>query len=347
MKKNSSDENNLNTILKNLVHFKKINLIGNMNVGKTNLTKYLGNYQKYKIFTEKCEENNNKDTEQFLEKIEKVTLKYNDRTYKLNIYETNCDNINITLSNLDTLLLYSDCIVFMVDITNKDSHDNVIQILKKLFKNKNPYIPPIFYILNKLDCEDEREVYENDINELNNYNNIIKYEISLKVKKNCEEFFEQFVYILDVEPKSTETIKLVQLMNPPKLTVKIKADDIYNIKIYLFGPSGVGKSCLFKKFLENEFINSVSTCSPSFNEIVLAKIKDNKIKVSIWDTSGQETFKSVIKSDYCKADGILLLFDITQNDTFLEMKTFIEDIRSERGTNDPKLYFKKTKDEII
>ena len=159
MKKNSSDENNLNTILKNLVHFKKINLIGNMNVGKTNLTKYLGNYQKYKIFTEKCEENNNKDTEQFLEKIEKVTLKYNDRTYKLNIYETNCDNINITLSNLDTLLLYSDCIVFMVDITNKDSHDNVIQILKKLLKNKNPYLPPIFYILNKLDCEDEREIY--------------------------------------------------------------------------------------------------------------------------------------------------------------------------------------------
>ena len=206
MKKNSSDENNLNTILKNLVHFKKINLIGNMNVGKTNLTKYLGNYQKYKIFTEKCEENNNKDTEQFLEKIEKVTLKYNDRTYKLNIYETNCDNINITLSNLDTLLLYSDCIVFMVDITNKDSHDNVIQILKKLFKNKNPYLPPIFYILNKLDCEDEREIYENDINELNNYNNIIKYEISLKVKKNCEEFFEQFVYILDVEQKAQKQL---------------------------------------------------------------------------------------------------------------------------------------------
>ena len=62
-------------------------------------------------------------------------------------------------------------------------------------------------------------------------------------------------------------------------------------------------------------------------------IDQNNIKVQIYDTSGQEKFRTIASNYYKRADGILLVFDITQKKTFLNMRYWIKEMQSQMNTN--------------
>jgi len=99
----------------------------------------------------------------------------------------------------------------------------------------------------------------------------------------------------------------------------------YLLKILLVGDSGVGKSALLQKYVDNTFPDSyISTIGVDF------KIKEQiygskKYKLQIWDTAGQERFRSITSSYYRGANCILIMFDLTDPESFDHVKMWLED----------------------
>jgi small GTP-binding protein len=101
-----------------------------------------------------------------------------------------------------------------------------------------------------------------------------------------------------------------------------------NIKIITLGDSHVGKSSLIVKYIDNKFSNSyVSTIGYDLKlKDVNLKNGDN-VRLTVFDTAGQERFKSLAKNFIRKANGILLVYDISERLSFKNIENWMESIR--------------------
>lgn len=94
----------------------------------------------------------------------------------------------------------------------------------------------------------------------------------------------------------------------------------------LIGNSGVGKSCLLLRYAENSFNeNFFNTIGVDF-KLKTVKHEGNIIKLQIWDTAGQERFRTLTASYYRGAQGIIIVYDVTDRETFDNVRTWISEI---------------------
>jgi len=97
-------------------------------------------------------------------------------------------------------------------------------------------------------------------------------------------------------------------------------------KLLLIGDSGVGKTCLLFRFSDDAFNQSfIATIGIDF-KVRTVDIDGKKIKLQIWDTAGQERFRTITTAYYRGAMGIFLVYDITDEKTFDNIKTWIRNI---------------------
>lgn len=93
----------------------------------------------------------------------------------------------------------------------------------------------------------------------------------------------------------------------------------HNYKIVIVGKSAVGKSSLMLKFTDDRFTeNYLTTIGVDF-KFRSFKLKDEAFKLQIWDTAGQEQYKTITKTFYKGAHAVLIAFDITSRNSFEEM----------------------------
>merc|ERR1712117_348077 len=107
----------------------------------------------------------------------------------------------------------------------------------------------------------------------------------------------------------------------------------YLFKYIIIGDTGVGKSCLLLQFTDKRFqpVHDL-TIGVEFGARVV--IIDNKqVKLQIWDTAGQESFRSITRSYYRGAAGALLVYDITRRDTFKHLSRWLEEARQHSSSN--------------
>ncbi|THF99815.1 hypothetical protein TEA_028007 [Camellia sinensis var. sinensis] len=97
--------------------------------------------------------------------------------------------------------------------------------------------------------------------------------------------------------------------------------------------SGVGKSCLLLQFTDKRFqpVHDL-TIGVEFGARMVA-IDNKPIKLQIWDTAGQESFRSITRSYYRGAAGALLVYDITRRETFNHLASWLEDARQHANAN--------------
>ncbi|KAK4800019.1 hypothetical protein SAY86_025384 [Trapa natans] len=91
-----------------------------------------------------------------------------------------------------------------------------------------------------------------------------------------------------------------------------------SFKILLIGDSGVGKSSLLVSFISSSVEDLAPTVGVDF-KIKLLAIGGKRLKLTIWDTAGQERFRTLTSSYYRNAQGILLVYDVTQRETFTNL----------------------------
>ena len=118
-----------------------------------------------------------------------------------------------------------------------------------------------------------------------------------------------------------------------------KGNDDYEFifKVLLLGNSNVGKSSLFLRFVDDIWNDTfVPTIGVDF-KIKTFDIDEKKIKMQIWDTAGQERFKNIIASYYRGAHGILLIYDVTDKDSFKNLSNWIIEIEKNANKNVLKL----------
>ena len=101
----------------------------------------------------------------------------------------------------------------------------------------------------------------------------------------------------------------------------------YIFKYIIVGDSGVGKTCMIYYYLYNKVKqNSTQTIGVDYSSKTLI-INNQKIKLQIWDTAGQDKFRSVSKSYYRGAIGIIIVYDITSKESFLHIKSWISEVK--------------------
>jgi Ras-related protein Rab-2A len=102
----------------------------------------------------------------------------------------------------------------------------------------------------------------------------------------------------------------------------------YLFKYIVIGDTSVGKSCLLLQFLEKKFkFDHDTTIGVEFGSKII-NVKDKHIKLQIWDTAGQETFKSITRSYYRGSIGVILVYDITNRDSFNNISKWLDETKS-------------------
>jgi len=107
----------------------------------------------------------------------------------------------------------------------------------------------------------------------------------------------------------------------------------YLFKYIIIGDTGVGKSCLLLQFTDKRFqqVHDL-TIGVEFGARMIT-IDGKQIKLQIWDTAGQESFRSITRSYYRGAAGALLVYDITRRDTFNHLTSWLDDARQHANSN--------------
>eukprot|EP01111_Echinosteliopsis_oligospora_P018448 TRINITY_DN846_c0_g1_i1.p1 TRINITY_DN846_c0_g1~~TRINITY_DN846_c0_g1_i1.p1 ORF type:complete len:210 (-),score=40.75 TRINITY_DN846_c0_g1_i1:192-821(-) len=99
-------------------------------------------------------------------------------------------------------------------------------------------------------------------------------------------------------------------------------------KFIVIGDTAVGKSCLLHRFIDNKFKQeSTHTIGVEFGSKIV-EVGGRNVKLQIWDTAGQERFRSVTRSYYRGAAGAILVYDITNRETYNHVSSWLSDARS-------------------
>nr|AGM32833.1 small GTP-binding protein [Coptotermes formosanus] len=103
---------------------------------------------------------------------------------------------------------------------------------------------------------------------------------------------------------------------------------VVSLKFIIIGPSGVGKTSILKRLIDDKYSDdSTSTIGVEFDSIVM-NIDRKQVKLQIWDTAGQDRFRSIARAYFRNAVGVLLVYDITVRKTFDELNYWLNDVRA-------------------
>ncbi|CAM0958697.1 unnamed protein product [Alopecurus aequalis] len=100
----------------------------------------------------------------------------------------------------------------------------------------------------------------------------------------------------------------------------------YLFKLLLIGDSSVGKSCLLLRFADDAYVDTyISTIGVDF-KIRTVELDGKSVKLQIWDTAGQERFRTITSSYYRGAHGIIIVYDVTDMESFNNVKQWLSEI---------------------
>jgi len=117
----------------------------------------------------------------------------------------------------------------------------------------------------------------------------------------------------------------------------MKRDYDFLFKLVLIGDSGVGKSCLLLRFADDNFTDSyISTIGVDFRFRTIT-IDKKTVKLQIWDTAGQERFRTITSAYYRGADGIIMVYDVTNQESFDHVEEWLSEVDRYANENTSKL----------
>ena len=109
-------------------------------------------------------------------------------------------------------------------------------------------------------------------------------------------------------------------------------------KITLLGDTAVGKTSLFKKLTSDDFdpkkaISTIGIDKRSLNMTINTDDGIKEVDISLYDTAGQERFRSIAITYFRESSGLLVMYDITKEETFQSIEHWITDIKNNLGSN--------------
>ena len=253
------------------------------------------------------------------------------KSLDLNIYEIRIDEAFLKNSSLiETFLYECQCALFLVDISNSDSFNLIKSLMNTVDWKKFPYCKKIL-LLTKIDIE-TRQVSEYEVKEyLNNNTSIESLDISTTNGQNFNELIAKINSAVN-ETKNELPTNIVSESMDKKVGM---LNGQGSLSFILIGDSTVGKTCFLMRYFKNQFNEAFLSTIGIDKEIKHVKVGNDNYKMTLWDTAGQERFKCLPKKYYQNADGVLLLFDVTNEDTFNNVSNWMKDVK-ENSNKDSK-----------
>ena len=206
-------------------------------------------------------------------------------------------------------------VIFLID----ESIPNSFEIIKNLTSIINENFPNLNLIL----VQNKREIKNIEIkeNKINEYLNLYPYIINLKLSlKNKDEVSS----ILSVINKISNSKKMLS-----NFVFETNTYKIHNLTMTIFpivGNSQAGKTSFFQRF-RKKFDEYPYTTMSTDKEIRIFKIGEDIMRIALWDTPGQERFRTLSRNYYQKSDGIFLFFDVTNEETFNNSNWWVQQIK--------------------
>ena len=252
----------------------------------------------------------------------------------MNLYEIRLDNNFIQNDELiESFLFECQCALFLVDITNPDSFNLIKELINNANINNFSYLKSIL-VQNKFDLESTRQVSSFEIKEyLENNKSIDNQEISVKNGDNIQELISKINQAVN-ENKNELPSNIVSEAIEKKANL-MNAQG--SLSFILIGDSTVGKTCFLNRYFKNQFTETFLSTIGIDKEMKHVKVGNENYKLTVWDTAGQERFRCLPKKYYQNADGVLLLFDVTSEETFTSVSNWMKDVKDNSNktiTND-------------
>ena len=201
------------------------------------------------------------------------------------------------------------------DVTNKKSLQEIIDYWYKQAKVLSK--TNLIYLLgNKIDLQGDVKTREKEGKMFSNMNNIKFFPISVKNNINVEDFLNDLKSNLEKNNQNNiNNIGINEIIygNPSK----------NKYKVILIGDSGVGsKTSFIEVVINNQFESNTSSTNGASYHPKIINLNNGEFTIEFWDTPGQEKYKSLIKFFFKDADSIILGYDVTNRDSFDNIKTF-------------------------
>ena len=106
-----------------------------------------------------------------------------------------------------------------------------------------------------------------------------------------------------------------------------QSEDFINFKIVIIGDSGVGKSCILKRAVQHKFDENYQATIGFEFLLMHYKVNDLKLKLQIWDTCGQEMYRSLVQGFYRNTSLAILVYDVSSEKSFEGLELWLRDIQ--------------------
>ncbi len=256
------------------------------------------------------------------------------------------------------MMINCKLVIFIFDVMNKSSYVNMQNTIRKIQKlgHASSIRNKKILIANKIDLVDfDVEINQSHKDILRGIHEQIEYyEISLLNNINTNDVKQSLIdnvnkcWTADVDPgfiDSKEDIESSMFSISEGVCGVTKSTIVYEswkinknsllvktvYKIILLGDEQAGKSSFFKRYFNNNFEENYLMTVGVNDQHKYIKIDNNEIKLQIWDTAGQERFRCLPQKYYKHADGIILMYDITNKESFNNVSKWINDINSNSG----------------
>ncbi|KAK2964728.1 putative GTP-binding protein yptV4 [Blattamonas nauphoetae] len=123
-------------------------------------------------------------------------------------------------------------------------------------------------------------------------------------------------------------IKQIPLPAQKKLTRRMEQDFDISFKFIIIGDSGCGKSCLLRRFIEGRFYEDTAHTIGVEYGITVIQVDNRQIKIQAWDTAGSDRFRTLTQTYYRDAVGVILVYDVTNRESFNSISRWIADARA-------------------
>ena len=154
------------------------------------------------------------------------------------------------------------------------------------------------------------------------------------VKNSNEKFFlcplckEKINKEKNIDGNATNK-KLINIINSSFNIENKEDDEPIQYNIIALGNSGVGKTSIFNRLKNDVFTENNITTVGCETHIYYIKYKEKKYKLTLNDPSGQEKFKSITKNYLRNTDGVLFIYDISNQDSFNDLESWYELYKNE------------------
>ncbi|SHO76788.1 Similar to S.cerevisiae protein YPT1 (Rab family GTPase) [Malassezia sympodialis ATCC 42132] len=112
--------------------------------------------------------------------------------------------------------------------------------------------------------------------------------------------------------------------------------ELPTLKVLLIGSSGVGKSALVRRYTDDVFVEDDAAATIGVDFKIQSLCVDGKwCKLSIWDTAGQERYRTLTSSYYRGAQGVILVYDVTDARSFDDLPSWLQELNTFQGAVPP------------